>query len=206
MWTGWIEGLDLEGFDDEEAIWGILSRATASMKDGEEGEGGEPAKPTPPPGSRGIEEMVKRARKKFVGLSPKEAWGELQQPLTSATLPGLAAGARTSVQLGSANKITKARYLVDIRPSEERLSQGRIPNAYPIELAKLEISLDPRLEISEGRTSLAADYDVRYILVSEDGRASSLAAIRLMEMGLWNVSDVVGGFKAWKAEELPFYL
>jgi rhodanese-related sulfurtransferase len=69
----------------------------------------------------------------------------------------------------------------------------------------LEISLDPRLELSEGRTSLAVDYDVRYILLSEDGRASSLAAVRLMEMGMWNVSDVVGGFEAWKADGLPFY-
>jgi len=191
VWTGWIDGLDGWGLEDEEAIWALLSRATVTDKKEEI------TKPAPPPGSRGIEEMVKRARRKFVGLTPQEAWEELQQPLTPEGQGGN--------QLGSTNKITKARYLIDIRSSDDRRSHGRIPNAFPIELAKLELSLDPRLTLEEGRKSLAMDYDVRYILISEDGRASSLAVLRLMEMGLWNVTDVVGGFKSWRANGLSFY-
>lgn len=190
VWMGWIDGLDGWGMEDEESIWAILGRATVTLNGSEE-----PAKPVPPPGSRGIEEMVKRARRKFLGLSPQETWEELHQPLTS----------EGSNQLGATTKFTKARYLIDIRPSEDRRSQGRIPNALPIELAKLEVSLDPRLSVEEGRTSLATDYDVRYILISEDGRASALAVLRLMEMGLWNVSDVIGGFKAWRAGGQSFY-
>jgi hypothetical protein len=51
--------------------------AVATLPNGR-GEGKEPPRPIPSPYLRGIEEMVRLARTKFVGLIPEEAWDELQ--------------------------------------------------------------------------------------------------------------------------------
>ena len=41
------------------------------------------------------------------------------------------------------------------------------------------------------------------IVVCDEGYASSLAAVSLQDLGLFNATDLVGGFQAWRAAGLP---
>jgi 3-mercaptopyruvate sulfurtransferase SseA len=53
------------------------------------------------------------------------------------------------------------------------------------------------------RLSIADRYDLRAIVLCQEGYTSSLAAAALQEIGLWNATDVVGGYEAWKNAGLP---
>lgn len=64
----------------------------------------------------------------------------------------------------------------------------------------LEWRLDPS---SPARVPEATHTDKRVIVICEDGYSSSLAAASLLDLGLTNVTDVIGGFAAWKAGGLP---
>jgi rhodanese-related sulfurtransferase len=44
---------------------------------------------------------------------------------------------------------------------------------------------------------------VRWIVICDEGYASSLAAATLRDIGLSAATDVVGGFQAWRAARLP---
>lgn len=90
--------------------------------------------------------------------------------------------------------------LVDTRTSEQRSSGGSIPGALVIDRTVLEWRLDPT---SSTRIPEAARGDVRVIVVCEEGYSSSLAAASLLDLGLTNATDVIGGFVAWKARGLP---
>src|SRR5262245_49677579 len=63
--------------------------------------------------------------------------------------------------------------LVDIRPEYQRRADGEIPGAIVIERNHLEWRLDPS---SDWRIPEATDYDVRWIVICDEGFASSLAA------------------------------
>ncbi|GIF15219.1 rhodanese-like domain-containing protein [Actinoplanes teichomyceticus] len=71
---------------------------------------------TPPPGSRGIAEILDRARARLVRLSPAE---------TDAA-------------------VRDGAVLIDIRPAAQRAEHGEIPGALIIERNVLEWRLDPR--------------------------------------------------------------
>jgi rhodanese-related sulfurtransferase len=86
--------------------------------------------------------------------------------------------------------------LVDIRPEFQRRAGGEIPGAIVVERNHLEWRLDPK---SDARIPEAANADVHWIVVCEEGYASSLAAATLQELGLTRATDLVGGFKAWRA-------
>jgi rhodanese-related sulfurtransferase len=90
--------------------------------------------------------------------------------------------------------------LVDIRSSEQRQKDGRIPGALVIERTVLEWRLDPA---SDSRLQQAADHEVRVILICAQGYSSSLAAASLQDLGLVNATDVIAGFDAWAAAGLP---
>jgi len=89
--------------------------------------------------------------------------------------------------------------LVDIRPESQRAAEGRIPGALVVERNVLEWRLDPA---SSARLAVATDHDVHVILFCSEGYASSLAAAALQDLGLWRATDMVGGFKAWRAAGL----
>jgi rhodanese-related sulfurtransferase len=89
--------------------------------------------------------------------------------------------------------------LVDIRPAIYRDVEGTIPGALIIERNDLEWRLDPACE---ARLSLAA-YDLEVIVVCNEGYASSLAAATLQQLGVRAATDLVGGFRAWRATGLP---
>jgi rhodanese-related sulfurtransferase len=69
-----------------------------------------------------------------------------------------------------------------------------------IERNVLEWRFDPR---SDARLKVADRYDLRFIVICQEGYTSSMAARALQELGLWNASDVVGGYRAWKEAGLP---
>jgi rhodanese-related sulfurtransferase len=89
--------------------------------------------------------------------------------------------------------------LVDIRPEFQRRTDGEIPGAVVIERNHLEWRLHPA---SAGRIGEALDADVHWIVICDEGYASSLAAATLRLIGLDRATDVVGGFQAWRAAGL----
>ena len=90
--------------------------------------------------------------------------------------------------------------LVDTRPQWQRDDEGALPGALVIERNHLEWRLDPT---SDARIAEATDHDVRWIVVCSEGYSSSLAAASLQDLGLRNATDLVGGFRAWKAAGHP---
>jgi rhodanese-related sulfurtransferase len=90
--------------------------------------------------------------------------------------------------------------LVDIRPAGQRAAEGAIPTALIVERNVLEWRFDP---LSDARLAVATDYDLQVIVVCSEGYTSSLAAAALHDLGLSRATDVIGGFKAWRAAGLP---
>jgi rhodanese-related sulfurtransferase len=90
--------------------------------------------------------------------------------------------------------------LVDTRDGELRLRDGCIPGSVHIPLSVLEWRVDP----TSGHQSPAlAGREHKLILICHEGYSSSLAAVRLHELGFENTTDVIGGFVAWAAAGLP---
>lgn len=90
--------------------------------------------------------------------------------------------------------------LVDIRPAAQRAQEGEIPDALIVERNVLEWRFDPA---SGARLPQATGHDLRVIVFCSEGYTSSLAAAALHDLGLTRATDVVGGFKAWRAAGLP---
>jgi rhodanese-related sulfurtransferase len=90
--------------------------------------------------------------------------------------------------------------LVDIRAADVLARDGSIPGAIHHQRTVLEWRADPA---SEWRDERIADLDAPLILVCSQGYASSLAAHALRELGFTRVTDMDGGFDAWKQEGLP---
>jgi rhodanese-related sulfurtransferase len=129
---------------------------------------------TPPAVSKSIAEILEEARSHFTRLSPESASKALQSPSPPAVL-------------------------VDIRPLQQRQREGEIPGATIIERNVLEWRFDPR---SDTKLEFAGRYDLRVIVFCSEGYTSSLAARALQELGLWNATDIIGGYKAWAAAGL----
>jgi len=90
--------------------------------------------------------------------------------------------------------------LVDTRTSEQRVRDGEIPGALVIDRTVFEWRLDPS---SPTRIPEANSHEIRLIVICAQGFSSSLAAASLLDLGLSNATDVIGGFEAWKAAGLP---
>lgn len=89
--------------------------------------------------------------------------------------------------------------LVDIRPQPTRVIEGGLPTALVVDRNELEWRLDPASD-----TCLPiASYDLRVILVCNEGYASSLAAASLQTLGLYRATDLIGGYRAWRGAGLP---
>ncbi len=90
--------------------------------------------------------------------------------------------------------------LVDIRPEFQRRTAGEIPGAIVIERVHLEWRCDPA---SPARVPEAIHHDVRWIICCDEGYSSSLAAASLQTLGLHRATDIIDGFRAWRAAGLP---
>jgi rhodanese-related sulfurtransferase len=86
--------------------------------------------------------------------------------------------------------------VVDIRPAEYRHHEGAVPGAVAVERNVLEWRLDPS---SPDRLANVDDPTRRIILVCNEGYASSLAAAALRDLGLTDITDLEGGFRAWRS-------
>jgi hypothetical protein len=103
----------------------------------------------PPPGSRGISVVLEEALSHLSRLTPHQALGYL----TSSSASGLPA------------------VLVDIRPVAQRAKEGQIKGALFIERNVLEWRFDPT---SHARLKVADRYDLRVIVICQEGYTSSL--------------------------------
>jgi len=86
--------------------------------------------------------------------------------------------------------------VIDIRPAQQRRSEGDLPGALVVERNVLEWRLDPA-----GAHRLA---EVRHrhqpvVVVCSQGYASSLAAASLVDLGYDRAADLIGGYQAWRA-------
>ena len=100
-------------------------------------------------------------------------------------------------QLGA--RMADGDLVVDIRPEADRRAEGELEGALVVERIHLEWRLDPTSpdripEATPGR---------RVIVVCNEGYSSSLAAATLQQLGVDRATDLVGGFRAWKAAGLP---
>lgn len=100
----------------------------------------------------------------------------------------------------AAAELAQGALLVDTRPADQRAEGGEIPGATVIDRNVLEWRLDPA---SPSRIAAVSGYDVRVIVICEEGYSSSLVAATLQELGLGNATDVIGGFQAWRSAGLP---
>ena len=90
--------------------------------------------------------------------------------------------------------------LVDTRDGESCSRDGRIPGSVHIPLGVLEWRVDPT---SGHQSAELAGREDTLILICHEGYSSSLAAVRLHDLGFTNTTDVIGGFVAWAAAGLP---
>src|SRR5689334_7071605 len=90
--------------------------------------------------------------------------------------------------------------LIDTRDGDQRQRDGRIPGALVIDRTVLEWRVDPA---SDATHPALCGLDQRLILLCNQGYSSSLAVASLLDLGATHVTDVIGGFEAWRAAGLP---
>jgi rhodanese-related sulfurtransferase len=90
--------------------------------------------------------------------------------------------------------------LIDIRPAAQRAEFGEVPGALIVERNNLEWRLDPG---GSHRLPEAENPDRPVVIICQEGYASSLAAASLGGVGRTAVTDLDGGFVAWKQAGLP---
>jgi rhodanese-related sulfurtransferase len=90
--------------------------------------------------------------------------------------------------------------LIDIRDGDQRRRDGTIPGALRIDRTVLEWRVDPA---SGAADPVITSLDRPLILICDQGYSSSLAVASLLDLGATQVTDVIGGFQAWRAGGLP---
>jgi rhodanese-related sulfurtransferase len=138
-----------------------------------------------------------------VGL-PTADWRTTARPRGSRTIEeilGAARGRLTRLSPREAHAAAVAGgLLVDIRPAAQRALEGEIPNGLIVDRNVLEWRFDP---LSDARLPEVSGYDLQVIVFCNEGYTSSLAAAALQDIGLSRATDVIGGFRAWRAAGLP---
>jgi rhodanese-related sulfurtransferase len=91
-------------------------------------------------------------------------------------------------------------HLIDTRDSAQRDRNGDLPGALIIDRTVLEWRVDPE---SGATHPDLGDLNAPLILICSEGYSSSLAVESLLELGATHVTDVIGGFQAWREAGLP---
>jgi rhodanese-related sulfurtransferase len=99
--------------------------------------------------------------------------------------------------------LAEGAVLVDTRPEFQRRASGTVPGALLVERNHLEWRCDPS---SGAAVAEATGTDVHWIVMCDEGYASSLAAASLASLGLSRATDLIGGFQAWRRAGLPVTL
>ncbi len=89
--------------------------------------------------------------------------------------------------------------LLDIRDIRELDRDGRVPGAKHAPRGMLEFWVDP--ESPYHKEAFATDK--KLVLFCASSWRSALAAKTLRDMGVENVAEIEGGFKAWVESDLP---
>ena len=97
------------------------------------------------------------------------------------------------------NEVAAGAIVVDIRPAEQRSTDGSLLGALVIDRNVLEWRLAP----SSASRLLDLDWDQRVIVVCNEGYSSSLAAATLQTLGLVGATDLIGGFQSLIADGHP---
>jgi rhodanese-related sulfurtransferase len=92
----------------------------------------------------------------------------------------------------AADRQAKGALLIDVREAEE-FAKDHAVGATPLSKGVLELKIE----------QAAPDPATEIICYCGGGNRSALAAESLQRMGYENVASMTGGFKAWKAAELP---
>jgi rhodanese-related sulfurtransferase len=109
-------------------------------------------------------------------------------------------GRVTAVDLAGLLESDTAPHVLDTRTHTDRHRSGVIPGSMHVPRTVLEWHLDP----SNGyRHPAAISYDEPIVVVCNGGYSSSLAAANLVDLGFEDVSDLIGGHRAWLAAGLP---
>jgi len=90
--------------------------------------------------------------------------------------------------------------LVDIRSESQRTVDGVVPGALWFPRNVLEWRCDPASDAHDERVG---GLDRHLIVMCDEGYQSSLAAATLQELGFTRATDLVGGFRAWRAAGQP---
>lgn len=97
-------------------------------------------------------------------------------------------------------ELERGAVLVDLRSETARARDGVVPGALHVPRTVLEWRLDPD---GVWRNPHVGGLETRVVLFCDHGCSSVLAAATLRELGYERVSDVVGGFEAWRDAGLP---
>jgi rhodanese-related sulfurtransferase len=120
------------------------------------------------------------------------------------TVEQLLAAARATLQRLSPEDARAAMrdgaQLVDIRSDNQRRADGLIPGAHVVARNALEWRLDPACPYRDPELTR---YEGLLVLICDEGFQSSLAAATVQRFGPRPVTDVVGGYRAWRAAGLP---
>jgi rhodanese-related sulfurtransferase len=121
----------------------------------------------------------------------------------SAGTDRLLAAARARISevepVEAARLLSAGATFVDTRPAAQRAEFGEIPGAVLIERNVLEWRLDPAGE----HRNEAIDHAHPIVVFCQEGFSSSLAVASLVDLGLTDVHDLIGGFAAWVDAGLP---
>ncbi len=120
------------------------------------------------------------------------------------TIDDLLAQARAGlVRVGpheAQDAISGGALLIDIRSESQRAADGIVPDAIWFARNALEWRCDPSCEAHDDRVG---GLERRLIVMCDEGYQSSLAAATLQQLGFGSATDLVGGFRAWRAAGLP---
>lgn len=124
--------------------------------------------------------------------------------MTRRTIDAVLAEAQTRLRrltpAGAVAAMSDGWTLVDTRDGDMIARDGAIPGALRVPLSVLEWRVDPA---SVTHSDELTGREGRLILICRDGYSSSLAAVRLQDLGFPETTDVIGGFGAWLATGLP---
>jgi rhodanese-related sulfurtransferase len=120
------------------------------------------------------------------------------------TIDDVLADARARLRRLSASEaaaaVREGAVIVDIRPQEQRRITGVVPGSLWFPRNHLEWRVDPS---SEWAHPAVSDPDMQIVLMCNEGYATSLAAVTLLDMGFSRATDMVDGFDGWRAAGLP---
>lgn len=95
-----------------------------------------------------------------------------------------------------AARLAAGAWVIDIRPVDRREAAGHIPGAVVVDRLVLEWRLDPT---SAHRMRPGPALTDEVYVVCNEGYSSSLAVADLHGLGLTGATDLVGGYRAWRA-------